>query len=76
MLRGIERGEFRAVNMDYAVYTVLAPMMFLMLWKHSIGACVPAALAFDPEAYISSQVDNLLYGLLVRPSPPPSPPPV
>ncbi len=76
LLRGVERGEFRTVNMDYAVYAVLAPMIFLMLWKHSIGACVPDALAFDPEAYISSQVDNLLHGLLVRPDSPPPPPPV
>ncbi|MDY0106031.1 MAG: TetR/AcrR family transcriptional regulator [Giesbergeria sp.] len=74
LLRGIERGEFRAVNLDYAVHAVLAPMIFLMLWKHSIGACVPSALAFDPEVYINNQVDTLLHGLLVRPSPPPPPP--
>ncbi len=74
--RGIERGEFRTVNMDYAVYAVLAPMIFLMLWKHSIGACVPDAQNFDPEVYIQCQVDQLLNGLLIRPSPSPTPPPV
>jgi len=62
--RGIARGEFRPVDLDYAVYTVLAPMIFLMLWKHSIGACVPDAVAFRPETYIASQVDTLLHGLL------------
>lgn len=74
--RGIERGEFRTVNMDYAVYAVLAPMIFLMLWKHSIGACVPDAQNFDPEVYIQCQVDQLLNGLLIRPPPSPTPPPV
>jgi len=69
--RGITRGEFRAINLDYAVYAVLAPMIFLMLWKHSIGACVPNSMAFDPQAYIHSQADSLLYGLLARTEPAP-----
>lgn len=79
--RGITRGEFRAVDLDYAVYLVLAPMIFLMMWKNSIGACVADALPLSPEKYIRTQVDNILFGLCVRPdgvssgpfaSPPPS----
>ena len=50
--RGIDRGEFRPVPLEYAVFTVLAPMIFLMLWKHSVGACVPVDMEFDPERYI------------------------
>lgn len=65
--RGVARGEFRPVNLDYAVYLVLAPMIFLMLWKHSIGACVPDALGMTPEQYIEIQADNILHGLCVRP---------
>lgn len=65
--RGVARGEFRPVNLDYAVYLVLAPMIFLMLWKHSIGACVPDALGMTPEQYIEMQADNILHGLCVRP---------
>lgn len=65
--RGVERGEFRAVDLDYAVYLVMAPMIFLMMWKHSIGACVPGALGMTPETYIQIQAENLLRGLLVRP---------
>lgn len=72
--RGIARGEFRPVDLDYAVYTVLAPMIFLMLWKHSIGACVPDAVTFTPENYIASQVDTLLHGLLQPPQAAPSSP--
>ncbi len=65
--RGVARGEFRPVNLDYAVYLVLAPMIFLMLWKHSVGACVPDALGMTPEQYIEMQADNILLGLCVRP---------
>lgn len=72
--RGVARGEFRPMNPDYAVYLVLAPMIFLMLWKHSIGACVPDALGMTPEQYIEMQADNILHGLCVRPdTTPPAP---
>jgi AcrR family transcriptional regulator len=72
--RGVDRGEFRALDMDYAIYLVLAPMLFLMLWKHSMGACVPDALGLEPEKYIAMQADNILHGLVVRPPSPSSPP--
>eukprot|EP01030_Chromulinospumella_sphaerica_P000237 gene237-239_t len=61
--RGIARGEFRPVNLDYAVYLVLAPMIFLTLWKHSLGACVPDSMEMTPEQYIETQADNILHGL-------------
>ena len=65
--RGVARGEFRPVNLDYAVYLVLAPMIFLTLWKHSLGACVPDSMEMTPEQYIETQADNILHGLCVRP---------
>ena len=75
--RGIARGEFRAINLDYAVYLVLAPMIFLMMWKHSLGACIPDSLGLRPELYITAQIDNVLHGLLVRSAePPPLPSPL
>ena len=61
--RGMDRKEIRPLDLDYAVYLVLAPMIFLMLWKHSMGACVPDALALDPEKYLAMQADNILHGL-------------
>ncbi len=78
--RGIDRGEFRPVNLDYAVHVVMAPMIFLMLWKHSMGACMPDALELGPEKFIDAQIDNVLYGLCDRPktgpfAPVPSSPP-
>lgn len=68
--RGMDSGEFRAIDIDYAIYLVIAPMIFLMAWRHSIGMCVPDALGLTPEAFIAVQVDNLLLGLCTRtPSP-------
>jgi AcrR family transcriptional regulator len=35
--RGVARGEFRAdLDLEHAVYCVIAPMLFAMLWKHSL----------------------------------------
>ena len=63
--RGIERGEFRPVNLDYAIYFVLSPMIFLMLWRHSLGMCIPDALGLTPEEFVRTQVENILHGLCV-----------
>ena len=61
--RGIDRGEFRAVDLDHAVYGVVACMMFLILSKHSMGMCLKQDMNLDPHAYIASQADIFLRGL-------------
>ena len=66
--RGVDRGEFRPIDMTYGVYIVLAPMIFLMTWKHSLGACAGAPEALVPEDYLAAQVDTILHGLC-RPGP-------
>lgn len=55
--RGVDRGESRALNMNYAVYSVIAPLMFLTMWKHSLGAC-SLETPIDPETYINSQATS------------------
>jgi AcrR family transcriptional regulator len=65
--RGVDSGEFRAtLDIDYAVYSVVAPMMFLIMTKHSLGACLPQDYAIDPVRYVKSQADNLVAGLCAR----------
>ncbi|NDP39691.1 MAG: TetR/AcrR family transcriptional regulator [Rhodoferax sp.] len=68
--RGVDRGEFRAIDMKYGVYIVLAPMVFLAMWKHSLGTCCEAGAQLVPEDYIALQVETILNGLNVRPPPP------
>jgi TetR/AcrR family transcriptional regulator len=65
--RGVDRGEFRPLDLDYAVFGIIAPMVFLIMMKHSLGACVPQDYPLDPERYVNAQVEALLMGLCVRP---------
>lgn len=64
--RGVARGEFAIADIDYAIYTLVAPMIFLVLHKHSLG-CGAGRMPINPQRYIDSQADVLLRGLCVRP---------
>lgn len=65
--RGVDRQEFRALDLDQAVFTLVAPMIFLMLWKNSMGACASSASeVMNPEQFIALQTDVLLNGLKVQ----------
>ena len=66
--RGIDSGEFAPVDLDHAIYAVIAPMMFLMLWKHSTPMCIDGKSELDPETFIAVQTEIVLQGLLARPS--------
>ena len=65
--RGIDRGEFKPMDLDYAVFSLIAPMIYLMLAKHSNNVCVRASLDLDPKKYIASQLRTILYGLSTNP---------
>ena len=69
MQRGIDRGEFRQLDLDYAIYSVVAPMIFLILAKHSSGTCADPRLPGNAAKYIATQVDTILHGLCARPPP-------
>jgi AcrR family transcriptional regulator len=64
--RGMARGEFRNVDVDLSTLAMVAPMLFLMQWKHSFGPCSHREL--DPRAFISHMVSLLLHGLLRNPA--------
>ena len=64
--RGVARGEFRPIDVEYTVFSIVAPMIFLIMMKHSLGACAPQDYPLDPERYVQAQMDNLLLGLCVR----------
>lgn len=69
LARGIQSGEFRALDLDQAVHTVVAPMTFLMMWKNSIGCCPANSGLIDPERFIQLQVDVLLNGISAQHTP-------
>lgn len=61
--RGIERGEFAPIDVDHAIYAVIAPMVFIMLSKHSSTICIDDKALIDPETFIAVQAGIVLDGL-------------
>jgi TetR/AcrR family transcriptional regulator len=65
--RGIDRGEIRPIDVEYGVYSLISPMIFLLMWKHSMAPCCPVAQQLEPLSFIDSQLDLLLVGMLTNP---------
>ena len=63
---GINRGEFRDVDVDGAVHSLVFPLIMLCLHKHSVGACSPMNTAIDGHRFIRQHIDLLLDGLCVH----------
>jgi TetR/AcrR family transcriptional regulator len=61
--RGMASGEFRHVDVEYAVFSILAPIMFLIMWKHSMNGCCPSGHVVSPERYLNMQADIVVQGL-------------
>ncbi|NJM44664.1 MAG: TetR/AcrR family transcriptional regulator [Brachymonas sp.] len=61
--RGMSNGEFRSVDVEYAVFSILAPIMFLIMWKHSMSGCCPSGQAIEPMRYLKIQADIVVQGL-------------
>jgi TetR/AcrR family transcriptional regulator len=66
--RGTDRGEFKKMDLDYAVFSIIAPMIFMMLAKHSAATCLSNAASMDPEKYIATQLQVILYGISEAPT--------
>ncbi len=64
--RGIDRGEFRPVPVRETALVLLAPLIFLMLHKHSVGACSLNCDIVKPQNVVAMQTDLVLRGLLRR----------
>lgn len=65
--RGIDRGEFRPVDVRSVALVSAAPMLMASLWKHSFSHCV--ASYANAQAYFEASLDNLLCGLARTASP-------
>jgi AcrR family transcriptional regulator len=66
--RGIDRGEFRKVDLHTAVHSLVFPMIMVCLHKHSLGACIPEE-RLDGKAFIRDHVEMMIEGLAARPRP-------
>jgi len=77
LARGVERGDFRETDVHQTTLALVAPMLFLKMWKHSFGPC--ASKALEPKVFITHVVSLVLHGLLRNPAPGtvlPAPPPL
>lgn len=68
--RAVACGEFRPIDINATTQVLIAPVLMLMTWKHSIGPCAQDQL--DPTAFIDSFLDMALNGLLPPPAPAPA----
>lgn len=66
--RGIDRGEFRPLDVKAGIQLIVSPMFAYIQWRHSMGVCYPDSLGISAEQYFETHVENLLRGLAARPS--------
>lgn len=59
--RAIARGDFRPVDVGAMTQVLIAPMLMLVTWKHSVGPCDHGDL--DPHAFLGNFLDMALHGL-------------
>ncbi|WP_407935787.1 TetR/AcrR family transcriptional regulator [Cupriavidus necator] len=61
LARGVARGEFRPMPPNPTTTLICAPLVFLMLWQRALRATSERDI--DPEAFLDSLLDTLLFGL-------------
>jgi AcrR family transcriptional regulator len=61
--RGIARGEFRPLPVHDVVHALIAPVLFLAMHKHSLGACAASGMQMDADSFIDTQMKLVLQGL-------------
>lgn len=62
--RGIDRGEFRAINVEEVAHALIAPVQYLILHQHSIGACGFHEVDINPKSFMATQIELFLCGLM------------
>ena len=62
---GIEKGEFRPVDIESAIDAIAAPILMRAIWEYSIAPYSSRGQK-DSEVYLLTNIDLLLNGLLVK----------
>lgn len=62
---GIEKGEFRPIDIDAAIDVITAPVLMRSIWRFSMEP-YSCRGAIDPVIYLNTHIDLLLNGLQVR----------
>ena len=59
--RGMASGEFRTLDVEHAKLVIVAPVLMLMLWRHSFTGCRTEPI--DAQRYLDCHIDLLNRGL-------------
>lgn len=62
--RGMATGEFRKLEVQAAVDVLISPILMLLIWQHSFGACQCAGVA--PKEFLAMHLDLARQGLLTK----------
>ena len=65
--RGIDQGEFQDMDVQAASFSLISAMVFLMMWRHSVGACSPGT-DFDPKGFLDTHLETVLRGWANHPN--------
>lgn len=67
LARGIERGEFRPIDVELASHLFISPLVLKAMWTHSFDLCAIAGASVDPEPLLDAHLDLIRAAL--RPAP-------
>ena len=62
--RGMESGEFRRRDVNSCIDVIIAPVLMLVIWRHSLAHCLVQQP--DPKTYIAMHLDLLREGLVAK----------
>lgn len=61
LTRGINSGEFRPMDVETTIDVLIAPILMLVIWRHSMACCQCNPL--EPRHYLAVHLDLLRQGL-------------
>jgi TetR/AcrR family transcriptional regulator len=64
--RGMDRGEFRQLDVASVVHALIAPMQFLIIYRQCTAVCTVNPVPLEPEQFMDTQMELLLRGLEIR----------
>lgn len=59
--RGMQSGEFRTMDIETTIDVLIAPILMLVIWRHSMACCQGSQV--DPRTYLAVHLDLLRQGL-------------
>jgi len=64
LARGMQREEIRKVDLEVDARLLIAPMLMMMMWKHSSGVCMVEEEKL--ETYLEHYIQMAIHGLMIK----------